>query len=99
MPAFGQAPIPDKTDFGAVSTPDILESMLRSQDHVSDLIFSPGRVPQVETHEMCIRDRHFALLSQSARLSRVDGGRQYTGATGFAVAQIYLGPGPEGRLS
>ncbi|MGH9512397.1 MAG: type IV pilus twitching motility protein PilT [Terriglobales bacterium] len=39
-----------REDFGALSTPVILGLMLRAQDHVSDLIFSPGRTPQVETH-------------------------------------------------
>jgi len=66
MPAFGQAPIPDKTDFGAVPTPDILESMLRSQDHVSDLIFSPGRVPQVETHGKLAAVQSLSLRPLSA---------------------------------
>jgi twitching motility protein PilT len=52
MPAPGRASISDKiqtADFGAHSTPEILELMLREEEHVSDLIFSPGRVPQIET--------------------------------------------------
>jgi len=47
------APISDGVtvaDFSAVSTSDVLTVMLRAHDHVSDLIFSPGRAPQVETH-------------------------------------------------
>ena len=53
MPAPGKAVISDRAtvqEFSAMSTPDIMELMLRAQDHVSDLIFSPGRMPQVETH-------------------------------------------------
>jgi twitching motility protein PilT len=53
MPATAQAPISDRAkvdDFGSISTPKILELMLRAEDHVSDLIFSPGRPPQIETH-------------------------------------------------
>ena len=52
MAAPHSAPISDVTaaDFSAVSTSDVLTVMLRSHDHVSDLIFSPGRPPQVETH-------------------------------------------------
>ena len=33
----------------AVATPTIISAMLRAARHVSDLIFSPGRPPQVET--------------------------------------------------
>ncbi len=53
MPAPGKAVIPDRAtaqEFSATPTPEIMELMLRAQDHVSDLIFSPGRMPQVETH-------------------------------------------------
>jgi twitching motility protein PilT len=35
---------------GAVPTPVLLAGMLRASDKVSDLIFSPGRPPQVEIH-------------------------------------------------
>ncbi len=35
---------------GSISTPGLLEAMLRASDKVSDLIFSPGRPPQVEIH-------------------------------------------------
>ncbi|MFI5069819.1 MAG: type IV pilus twitching motility protein PilT, partial [Terriglobales bacterium] len=53
MPAPGKAVIPDRStvqEFSATSTSEIMELMLRADDHVSDLIFSPGRMPQVETH-------------------------------------------------
>lgn len=32
-----------------VSTPDLIAAMLHGRDKVSDLIFSPGRAPQIET--------------------------------------------------
>jgi twitching motility protein PilT len=53
MPAPAKALIPDRSkssDFSSLATPQILEAALRSEEHVSDLIFSPGRAPQVESH-------------------------------------------------
>jgi len=38
------------TSFDAAATPALLGAMLRAHEHVSDLIFSPGRPPQVEVH-------------------------------------------------
>jgi len=38
------------TNSGTVATPALLGAMLRAHEHVSDLIFSPGRPPQVEVH-------------------------------------------------
>jgi twitching motility protein PilT len=38
------------TSSSAVATPALLGAMLRAHEHVSDLIFSPGRPPQVEVH-------------------------------------------------
>jgi len=35
---------------GSIPTPVLLSGMLRASDKVSDLIFSPGRPPQVEIH-------------------------------------------------
>src|SRR4029077_19932584 len=35
---------------GATATHALLAAMLRATDHVSDLIFSPGRPPQVEVY-------------------------------------------------
>src|SRR5271154_236199 len=32
----------------AFSTPQLIASMLKGREHVSDLIFSPGHAPQVE---------------------------------------------------
>ena len=38
------------TSSGTVATQALLSAMLRAHEHVSDLIFSPGRPPQVEVH-------------------------------------------------
>src|SRR2546430_12168444 len=35
---------------GSIPTPVLLAGMLRASEKVSDLIFSPGRPPQVEIH-------------------------------------------------
>ena len=35
---------------GSIPTPVLLAGMLRASEKVSDLIFSPGRAPQVEIH-------------------------------------------------
>jgi twitching motility protein PilT len=39
---------------GEVATPALLAAMLRAHEQVSDLIFSPGRPPQVEVHGQLI---------------------------------------------
>jgi twitching motility protein PilT len=52
MAATGTASISLPLDLpqssGAIPTEVLLGAMLRAHDHVSDLIFSPGRLPQVE---------------------------------------------------
>jgi twitching motility protein PilT len=54
MAAPGNAPISVSLETsrvsGAVATHALLAAMLRARDQVSDLIFSPGRLPQVEVH-------------------------------------------------
>jgi twitching motility protein PilT len=54
MAAPGNAPISIAFDgisgTGAIPTPVLLAGMLRASDKVSDLIFSPGRPPQVEIY-------------------------------------------------
>jgi len=54
MAAPGNAPIPVSLEpvkgSGTVATHALLAAMLRARDQVSDLIFSPGRLPQVEVH-------------------------------------------------
>jgi len=54
MAAPGNAPIPVFLEpvkgSGTVATHALLAAMLRAREQVSDLIFSPGRLPQVEVH-------------------------------------------------
>jgi twitching motility protein PilT len=54
MSAPGSAPIAIAFDgingSGLIPTPVLLSGMLRASEKVSDLIFSPGRPPQVEIH-------------------------------------------------
>ena len=40
-----------------VSTPVIIATMLRAAPKISDLIFSPGRAPQVEVNGELLQDR------------------------------------------
>ena len=47
-------PLELPTGPGTVATPALLTAMLRAHEHVSDLIFSPGRPPQVEVHGQLI---------------------------------------------
>src|ERR1700686_1382734 len=44
MPAPTSAPAPQRT----IHTAQLVTAMLKSSSHVSDLIFSPGRAPQIE---------------------------------------------------
>ena len=37
-----------------VATPALLGAMLRAADKISDLVFSPGRPPQVQVHGQLI---------------------------------------------
>ena len=54
MAATGTAPLSVTLDrpsgAGPIATNVLLTAMLRATEHVSDLIFSPGRPPQVEVH-------------------------------------------------
>jgi twitching motility protein PilT len=54
MAATGTAPIAVTLDrppgSGAIATDTLLTAMLRATDHVSDLVFSPGRPPQIEVN-------------------------------------------------
>lgn len=58
MAAPGNAPISvvlePSTGSGAVATNALLASILQANDQVSDLIFSPGRLPQVEINGQLI---------------------------------------------
>lgn len=69
MAAPGKATISGRAKaegFSGISTPEILELVLRAQDHVSDLIFSPGRMPQVETHGRLTEVQSVSLRPLSA---------------------------------
>jgi twitching motility protein PilT len=54
MAAPGNAPISVSLELGkgpgTIATHALLTAMLRARDQVSDLIFSPGRLPQVQVH-------------------------------------------------
>jgi twitching motility protein PilT len=57
MAAPGNAPISvvlEPSGSGAMTTHALLAAILRANDQVSDLIFSPGRLPQVEIHGQLI---------------------------------------------
>jgi twitching motility protein PilT len=47
-------PLERANDLGAIATSNLLAALLRAHDQVSDLIFSPGRVPQIEVHGQLI---------------------------------------------
>jgi len=70
MAAPGNAPISvildSSTDSGAMATHALLASILRANDQVSDLIFSPGRLPQVEIHGQLIAVQGAGLRPFSA---------------------------------
>ena len=53
------------TGSGTAATPALLGAMLRAHEHVSDLIFSPGRPPQVEVHGrlVAVQAPGFRILS------------------------------------
>jgi twitching motility protein PilT len=44
----GSSPPPDAQFHALMSTPTIISAMLKSAPHISDLIFSPGKLPQVQ---------------------------------------------------
>lgn len=58
MAAPGNAPIPVTLEGasgpGTVATQALLAAMLKAHEQVSDLIFSPGRPPQIEVHGQLI---------------------------------------------
>src|SRR5258707_2009929 len=58
MAAPGRAAIPvsleDYSGSGKIATPALLGAMLRAADRISDLIFSPGRPPQVQVYGQLI---------------------------------------------
>ena len=75
MAAPGNAPITVTLEAasgsGTVATQALLAAMLRAHEQVSDLIFSPGRPPQVEVHGQLI-----AIQSPGLRLLTADDTRR-----------------------
>jgi len=51
---------------GNVATPTLLAAMLRAADHISDLIFSPGRPPQVQVYGQLIPVQVSSLATLTA---------------------------------
>jgi twitching motility protein PilT len=73
MPATGTSQATSTRDpglGGALPTPALLEAMLRTSEHVSDLVFSPGRPPQVEVHGQLIAVRVPGLGTLTADYTR-----------------------------
>src|SRR2546427_11424948 len=70
MAASGTAPLQvtlePASNSGAAATHSLLAAMLRATDQVSDLIFSPGRPPQVEVYGQLIPVQAPGLPSLSA---------------------------------
>jgi twitching motility protein PilT len=58
----------------AISTPDVIATMLNSGSGISDLIFSPGRPPQVEQHgkltPVAVAELPFLDAHDTARVAR-----------------------------
>jgi hypothetical protein len=56
----------------AVPTPQLVAAMVKAQEHVSDLIFSPGHAPQVEANgqllELKFRGFERLIPQHTARL-------------------------------
>ena len=66
MATPGQAPITVALENGSRGRPvthELLAAMLRASERVSDLIFSPGRAPQVEIHGQLIPVEGVAALT------------------------------------
>jgi twitching motility protein PilT len=53
----------DYSGIGKIATPALLGAMLRSADRISDLIFSPGRPPQVQVYGQLIAVQVAGLAS------------------------------------
>src|SRR6202035_3282226 len=70
MAASGMAPISVSLEgysgSGRVATPALLAAMLRSADKISDLIFSPGRPPQVQVYGQLIAVQVSGLATLTA---------------------------------
>jgi twitching motility protein PilT len=56
----------DYSGIGKIATPALLGAMLRAADRISDLIFSPGRPPQVQVYGQLIAVQVAGLASLTA---------------------------------
>jgi twitching motility protein PilT len=70
-----------------VPTPQLIASMLQGREHVSDLIFSPGRPPQVEVRGELIELRFRGYEQLSAR-QIVDIAEDLIGTSAVAAEQL-----------
>jgi twitching motility protein PilT len=61
-----EAATPSQTAAEAVPTPQLIAAMLRGAKHVSDLIFSPGRAPQVESSGQLVQIGVFGIKALTA---------------------------------
>jgi twitching motility protein PilT len=74
MAAPGSAPISLRVEpsfgIGPITTDALLSAMLRASSEISEIIFSPGRSPQVEIHGQLISVQHSRLQAMSADETR-----------------------------
>src|SRR5437016_14562440 len=66
VPAPTSAPAPQRT----IHTAQLVAAMLKSSSHVSDLIFSPGRAPQIEVSGQLTELKFKVLECLSSRDTR-----------------------------
>src|SRR2546421_1169448 len=62
QPAASSAPAPQRK----IHTAQLITAMLKSSPHVSDLIFSPGRAPQIEVSGQLVELKYKGLECLSA---------------------------------
>ncbi len=75
-----QTEVPAVPPQPAISTPQLVASMLKGHDHVSDLVFSPGHAPQVEASGQLIELKFQGLerlLPHTARLRDLMGANEH----------------------
>src|SRR6266849_5027284 len=63
MPTQAPAPVAQRT----IHTAQLVTAMLKSNSHVSDLIFSPGRAPQVEVSGQLVELKYKGLECLSSQ--------------------------------
>src|SRR5437879_8090962 len=63
VPAQVQAPLSAPAAQRTIHTAQLVTAMLKSSPHVSDLIFSPGRAPQIEVSGQLVELKYKGLES------------------------------------